>query len=111
MDLPLGTKQGAVKFAVQPTARYVSWQVKAGRRICGVQVTAGLDNPTVDSMLLAQVGYTSGVKSGSNAAAGTETIPVRIPTKAIGHRGFEEYEGKTLSILSMRQVTGFVKKA
>lgn len=84
-DLPLGTKQGAVKFAVQPTAPYVSWQVKAGRRICGVQVTAVLNNPTVDSMLLAQIGYTSGVKSGSNAAAETDTIPVRIPTKAIGH--------------------------
>lgn len=71
-------------------------------------------NPFEDSwnlsMLLAQVGYTSGVKSGSTAAAGTETIPVRIPTKAIGHQGFEEYEGKTLSIVSVRHVTGFVKK-
>lgn len=32
-------------------------------------------------MLRAQVGYTSGLKSGSTAAAGTEKIPVRIPTR------------------------------
>ena len=62
--------------------------MKAGWRICGVQVTAELDNPTVDSMLLTQVDYTSGIKSGSAAApraCAIASITCRAAAASWGH--------------------------
>ncbi len=106
-----GSKQNAVTFTIGTTAPYVSWQVKNGWRICGVQVSAVLDNANVSSMLLAEAGYTSGPKKGSTSRSGTETIQVSIPTKGIGRQGFEEFEGQTFSMRSIRQVAVFVKKA
>ncbi|MCU0277903.1 MAG: hypothetical protein MUE31_03320 [Candidatus Nanopelagicales bacterium] len=108
--LPKGNRQSAVQFSMQSTAPYASWEVKPGWRICGVQVGAVLDNPDVDTLLLAEVGYTSGPKKGSTAATGKETIQVKIPTKGIGSQGFEKYEGKTFSIRSIQHVSVFVKK-
>ncbi len=105
-----GTKQKAVTFTVQRTAPYVSWEVKSGWKICGVQVGVILDNPTLTSQLLAEVGYTSGAKKGSTSSTGTETIPVTIPTKGIGREGFEKYEGLTFSMERIQHVVVFVKK-
>ncbi len=106
-----GTKQGAVRFTVASSAPYVTWEVKKGWRICGVQAGVVLDNPTVSALLLAEVGYTSGPRKGATSSTGTETIQVTVPTKGIGREGFEEYEGKTFSIRSVQHVTVFVKKA
>lgn len=103
-------KQSAVTFSMQSSAPYASWQVKPGWRICGVQVGAVLENPDVDSLLLAEVGYTSGPKKGSTSTSGKESIQVTIPTKGIGVAGFEKYEGKTFSIRSVQHVSVFVKK-
>lgn len=89
----------------------MTWEVKKGWRICGVQAGVVLDNPTVSALLLAEVGYTSGPRKGATSSTGTETIQVTIPTKGIGREGFEEYEGKTFSIRSVQHVTVFVKKA
>ncbi len=110
-DLIKGSKQKAVTFTIRTTAPYVSWQVKDGWRICGVQVSAVLNNDNVSSMLLAEAGYTSGPKKGSTSKSGTETIQVTIPTKGIGSAGFEEFEGQTFSMRSIRQVAVFVRKA
>lgn len=109
-DIGRGTKQKSVTFAVQSSPPYASWRVKPGWKICGVQIGVVLDNPTVSAMLMAEVGYTSGVKKGSTNANGRETIQVTIPTKGIGRAGFEEFEGKTFSIRSVQHVTVFVKK-
>lgn len=105
-----GSKQKAATFTITRTAPYVSWQVKRGWKICGAQISAVLESPAVSAMLLAQVGYTSGPNSGSTSATGTETIPVTIPTKGIGARGFEEFEGQTFAIRSVQQITVFMKK-
>ncbi len=109
-DLGKGNKQKAVTFTMASTPPYASWQVKPGWKICGVQVGAVLDNPTVSALLLGEAGYTSGTKKGSTAADGKETIQVTIPTKGIGRQGFEEFEGKTFSLRSIQHVTVFVKK-
>lgn len=105
-----GSKPSAVEFTVQQgVAPLVSWKVKKGWKICGVQVGAILDNPTVSEMLLGQVGYTSSTRKGSTSTSGTETIQVSIPTKGVG-AGFERFEGKTFSIESIQHVTVFIKK-
>lgn len=109
-ELARGTKQKAATFTISRTAPYVSWQVKSGWKICGVQISAVLESPAVSAMLLAQAGYTSGINSGSTSATGTETIQVTIPTKGIGAQGFEEFEGQTFSISSIQQITVFMKK-
>lgn len=106
-----GNKQKAVSFTMQSTPPYASWRVKPGWKICGVQVGAVLDNPAVSAMLLGEVGYTSSAKKGATAADGKETITVTIPTKGIGHEGFEEFEGKTFSVRSIQHVAVFVKKS
>lgn len=108
--LPRGSKQKAVTFTVQRTAPYVSWEVKSGWKICGVQAGAVLDNPTLDSQLLAEVGYTSGPTKGSTSRTGTETIRVTIPTKGIDQQGFEQYEGLTFSMARIQHVVVFVKR-
>lgn len=90
-------------------ARFAACEVKKGWRICGVQVGAILANPEISSLLMAQVGYTSGPGKGSTSVNGTETIQVKIPTRGIGH-SFEQYEGKTFTIRSIQHVTVFVKK-
>ncbi len=106
-----GTHQGAVSFKVSRTAPYISWQVKDGWKICGVEGAAQLTNPAVDEDLLAEVGYTSGAKKGSTAKDGRETIKVPIGKKAID-RGpeFEKFEGKTFSIVLLQDVTVYVKR-
>jgi len=106
-----GNKQKAVSFTMQSTPPYASWRVKPGWKICGVQVGAVLDNPTVSAMLFAQIGYTSRTKKGATAADGKETLTVTIPTKGIGRQGFEEFEGKTFSVRSIQHVSVFVKKS
>lgn len=106
-----GNKQKAVSFTMQSTPPYASWRVKPGWKICGVQVGAVLDNPSVSALLLAQIGYTSRTKKGATAADGKETITVTIPTKGIGRQGFEEFEGKTFSVRSIQHVSVFVKKS
>src|SRR4051794_30934202 len=34
-----GTKQSAVTFTINPTQPYISWKVKPGYKICGVQAS------------------------------------------------------------------------
>lgn len=105
-----GTQQGAVRFTTTVGAPYIAWTVKPGWSICGVQAAVVLDNPDVDSLLVAEVGYTSGRKRGSTAADGEETITVSIPEKGVG-AGFERFEGKTFTIDEIRDVTVFVRRA
>ncbi|HEV7774896.1 MAG TPA: hypothetical protein VGO48_16570 [Conexibacter sp.] len=105
-----GNHQGAVQFTTSMAAPYVSWQAKRGWTICGVQAAAVLDNPTVDSQLLAEVGYTSGRQRGSTARDGRETILVPIKRGAIGYRDFEQFEGKTFTIDRIQDIAVFVKR-
>jgi len=107
-----GSKQGAVSFTVQlGTAPYIAWRAKRGWTICGVQAAAVLRNADVDSDLLAEIGYTSGRQAGSTARGdGRETISVPIPRKAIDRAEYERYEGKTFSIVSIQDVTVYVKR-
>jgi hypothetical protein len=108
-----GTRQGTVSFTAQlGTPPYISWQAKRGWTICGVQASVLLRNPTVDADLLAEIGYTSGRQKGSTARGdGRETIRVPIPRKAIDRAEYERYEGKTFSIVSVQDVTVYVKRA
>lgn len=108
-----GTKQGAVSFTVQlGTAPYIAWRAKRGWTICGVQASAVLRNADVDADLLAEIGYTSGRQQGSTARGdGRETLLVPIPRKAIDRAEYERYEGKTFSIVSIQDVTVYVKRA
>lgn len=105
-----GTRQNAVQFTTGMAAPYVSWQVKRGWTICGVEVAAVLDNPTVDSELLAEIGYTSGRQRGSTASDGRETIVVPIKRNAIGYEEFRKFEGKTFTIDRIQDVAVFVKR-
>lgn len=107
---PKGNHQGAVQFTTALAAPYVTWRVKSGWKICGVEVAAVLDNPTVDSQLLAEIGYTSGPQRGSTAADGRETILVRIKRGAIGYQDFRKFEGKTFTIVRIQDVAVFVKR-
>jgi hypothetical protein len=106
-----GSRQRAVTFQVAKTAPYISWQVKAGWTICGVEGAAQLTNPKVDSDLLGEIGYTSGRTKGSTAKDGRETIKVKIPKKGIGHAGFEKFEGKTFGVVQLQDVTVYVKRS
>lgn len=109
-DIGRGTNPSAATFTVRlGVAPFAAWEVKKGWRICGVQVGAILASPEVSSLLMAQVGYTSGTRKGSTSVDGTETIQVKIPTRGIG-RAFEQFEGKTYTIRSIQHVTVFVKK-
>jgi hypothetical protein len=105
-----GSHQGAVQFTTTLAAPYVSWQAKRGWRICGVQAAVVLDNPDVDSQLLAEVGYTSGPQRGSTASDGRETILVPIKRGAIGYADFAKFEGKTFTIARIQDVAVFVKR-
>ncbi|HEX5145558.1 MAG TPA: hypothetical protein VFV85_00940, partial [Conexibacter sp.] len=105
-----GSRQGAVRFTVGNAAPSISWQAKPGWRICGVEAAAVLDNPTVDSELLGEIGYTSGVQRGSTAPDGRETIRVHIKRGAIGYADFRKFEGKTFSIAYVQDVAVFVKR-
>ena len=101
----------------QVGAPYISWVVKDGWTICGVQASAVLSNPDVDADLLAEIGYTSGRAKGSTAKGdGKETIAVPIPKKAIDRAEYEQYEGKTFSIApagrdGLRQERGKLRAA
>lgn len=106
-----GNHQGAVQFSTSTAAPYVSWQVKRGWTICGVEVAAVLDNPTVDSELLGEIGYTSGRQRGSTASDGSESILVPIKRGAIGYQDFRKFEGKTFTIDRIQDVAVFVKRA
>lgn len=106
-----GNHQAAVQFTVTLGAPpYISWKVKRGWTICGVEVAAVLDNPTVDSELLGEIGYTSGRQRGSSARDGRETILVRIKRGAIGYSDFRKFEGKTFRIDRIQDVAVFVKR-
>jgi hypothetical protein len=106
-----GIAPSAVRFTTTVGAPYVKWEVKRGWTICGVQASAVLRNASVSADLLAEIGYRSGPKSGSTAADGRETLRVPIPKKAIDRGEFERYEGKVFSIVEVRSVTVFVKRA
>lgn len=107
-----GTKPGTVRFTTTVGAPYVSWEVKKGWTICGVQASAVLSNSSVDADLLASIGYRSGARSGSTATGtGVETLRVPIPRRAIDRGEFERYEGKVFSIREIRSITVFVKRA
>lgn len=107
-----GTKPGTVRFTTTVGAPYVSWEVKKGWTICGVQASAVLRNPDVDADLLALIGYRSGARSGSTATGtGVETLRVPIPRRAIDRGEFERFEGKVFSIREIRSITVFVKRA
>ncbi len=105
-----GNHPGAVQFTVSMSAPYVSWQVKRGWKICGVEAAVVLDHPTVDSLLLAEVGYTSGPQRGSTARDGRETILVPIKRGAIGYQDFAKFEGKTFTIDRIQDVAVFVTR-
>jgi hypothetical protein len=108
-----GNRPGAVTFTTSATkAPFVRWKTRPGYRVCGVQITAELDNPTVESLLLASAGYTSFVRSGSTSTAsgGRESIRVRIAKNDINRESFATYEGKTYAIGQIHDVIVFVKK-
>ncbi len=100
-----------VRFVVNRTGypRF-SWKAKPGFRICGVQAAVQMSNPSVDSDLLGEASYPSGPTSGSTALDGREKAKVTIPTKGIRARGFEQFEGKTFSIVAFQSVSVFIKK-
>ena len=107
---PRGNRQSAVKFTLNRAAPpYFKWKANPGWRICGVQVTVQLDNPTVRSTLLAEAGYTSGLFAGSTAPNGRETIKVFIARNAINHSQYAEYEGKSYTMSVIEDITVFVK--
>lgn len=106
-----GTTPSAVTFTTTVGAPYVSWKVKRGWTICGVQASAVLRNPKVTADLLAEIGYRSSADSGSTSRDGRETLRVPIPKRAIDRGEFERYEGKVFSIVEVRSVTVFVKRA
>jgi hypothetical protein len=108
--LAKGNHQGAVQFTPRLGAPYMSWQVKRGWTICGVQAAVVLENPDVDSQLLAEVGYTSGRQRGSTARDGRETILVPIKRGAIGYQDFAKFEGKTFTIDRIQDIAVFVKR-
>jgi hypothetical protein len=105
-----GNHQGAVQFTTSMSAPYVTWQAKRGWKICGVEAAVVLENPTVDSLLLAEIGYTSGAQRGSTARDGRETILVPIKRGAIGYQDFAKFEGKTFTIDRIQDVAVFVKR-
>jgi hypothetical protein len=105
-----GTKQSAVTFTVNPTQPYISWKVKAGYKICGVQASVLLGRPDDDTLHLAEIGYTSSATKGSTAAAGDETIKVKIPKDELDEEVRKKMGGKTYNIGSPRDITVFVKK-
>ena len=106
-----GSRQGAVTFRTSlGTSPYISWQVKRGWTICGVEAAVVMANPTVDSELLGEIGYTSGRQRGSTASNGRETIRVHIKKGAIGYADFAKFEGKTFSIDYVQDVAVFVKR-
>jgi hypothetical protein len=110
-QLAKGTHQAAVSFTVSRVAPYLTWQAKRGWKICGVQAAVVLSNASVDSDLLAEVGYTSGPQKGSTARGdGKETISVPIARKAIDRAEFEQYEGLTFSIRYVQDVTVYLKR-
>lgn len=88
-----------------------AWKVKPGWRICGVQAAVQLRNRSARADLLAEAGYTSGPTEGSTskAAGGGETVKVTIPKNGIRKRGFEQFEGKTFSIVAFQSVSVFVR--
>ncbi len=106
-----GSRQRLVTFQVSTSAPYVTWSVKKGYAICGVEAAVVMANPTVDSELLGEIGYTSGRRRGSTAADGRETIRVHIKRGAIGYADFAKFEGKTFSIDYVQDVAVFVKRA
>jgi hypothetical protein len=101
-----GTKQSAVTFAFNPAQPYVSWKVKAGYTICGVQVSALIAHPDDDVQHFAEVGYTSSATKGSTAAQGAETVKVKIPKDEPG----TILAGQTYAIAKIQDVTVFVRK-
>lgn len=105
---PKGTKQGAVSLVTTLGAPFATWQAKRGWTICGVQVSAVLENPEVDAHLLAQIGYRSGATRGSTATNGQETLRVPISRRAIGTQ-FARFEGKVFTIHEIRSVVVYVK--
>jgi len=120
--IPLAGQTG---WKAKGTSRYVrftviagggfprfAWKAKPGWRICGVQAAMQLRSSAVRSDLLAEAGYTSGPTEGSTskAANGAETVKVTIPKNGIRKQGFEQYEGKTFSIVAFQSVTVFVKR-
>ena len=97
-------------FTVNPTQPYISWKVKAGYKICGVQASVLLGRPDDDTLHLAEIGYTSSQTKGSTAAAGAETIKVKIPKDEPDEEVRKTMGGKTYDIGSPRDITVFVKK-
>lgn len=109
-----GTKQRAVHFTRTVGPPYLSWKVRKGWTICGVQAMAELITPDVDHGLAAEVGYPSGRSSGSTAPDGKETLLVKVPKKGPEFYSgdiIEPFMGKTLSIQAVRDVTVFVRRA
>jgi hypothetical protein len=107
---PRGNRNTAITFTTNRAAPpYFSWKVKPGYKICGVQAQVELSNPTVRSLLLAEIGYTSGIASGSTARNGKETLKVKIARNAINHSNYRQFEGKTYSIGAIHHVAVFVK--
>lgn len=108
---PRGNLQRAVKFTLNREAPpYFRWRANPGYRICGVQATVQLKNPAVRSILLAEVGYTSGLFAGSTVTSGKETITVFIARNAINRRDFAGYEGKRYTMSVIEDVTVFVRR-
>jgi hypothetical protein len=105
-----GTRQSAVTFTVNPTQPYISWKVKAGYTICGVQASVLLGRADDDTLHLAEIGYTSSRTKGSTVTSGGETIKVKIPKDEPDEEVRRTMGGKTYDIASPRDITVFVKK-
>ena len=109
-DVGKGNKQGAVSFVVAAKPPYVTWKVRPGYKICGAQVSVTLTNPADDVDHLAEIGYTSGPTSGSTSATGRETIKVPISKHDSDPDVAKRLGGKTYTVLTVYDVTVFVKK-
>jgi len=114
---PRGNKQKAVTWTVvdsdaADSGWVLRWEVDKGWKVCGVQVAVRGSNPNLDTDLLMQSGYTSGVKKGATVKSGGETIKVKISKHEAEMGGLPaQYGGKKYTIEDIYYVAVFIKKA
>ena len=98
-----------VTFTVHRSSPQFTWRVRRGFRICGVQVLAQMSSPEVPGYdLLSEIVYPSGRVSGSTARSGPETLKVRVPASGISS-DYDDFAGKTMSIVAFQAITVFVR--
>lgn len=111
-----GNKHGKVTWTLteSTTAKsgyVVSWKVKDGWKICGVQAAVLGSNPTATADIAMEIGYTSKHKLGSTVKSGYETIKAKLSKRDLQDVN-EPTAGapKLFSIVRIYHLTVFVKK-